>query len=280
MVVVGKANHETRLYSFSHFVPKSTSLALLTHSNTQSKLWHDRFGHLNYRYLQQLSSKEMVIGLPQVQFSEGVCPGCEAGKHPKEKYDKGKSWKASTILELVHSDVAGPFPVPSFGKARYVLTFIDDYSCYTWVFFLIHKSEVFDKFIIFKAQVEKQSRKVIKILRTDNGREYVNSRLIDFCTHEGIDLQHLVAYTPQQNGIAERKNRTLKEMTNCMLQHKSLDQVFWAEAMCCANYIQNRSPHKALDGTTPFEEWCGRKPSVNHFKVFGCTAWARIPPQK
>ena len=69
-------------------------------------------------------------------------------------------------------------------------------------------------------------------------------------------------------------------MTTCILQHKSLDQVFWAEAMCCANYIQNRSPHKALDGITPFQAWCGRKPSVNHFKVFGCTAWARIPPQK
>ena len=154
MVAIGKANHETRLYSFSHFVPKSTSLALLTHSNSQSKLWHERFGHLNYRYLQQLSNKDMVIGLPQVKYSEGVCTGCEVGKHPEEKFDKGKSWRATVVLELVHSDVAGPFLVPSFGKARYVLTFIDDFSCYTWVFFLAHKSEVFDKFITFKAQVE------------------------------------------------------------------------------------------------------------------------------
>ena len=69
-------------------------------------------------------------------------------------------------------------------------------------------------------------------------------------------------------------------MTTCMLQHKSLDQVFWAKAMSCAKYIQNKSPHKALDGITPFEAWCGRKPSVKHFKVFGCPAWARIPPQK
>ena len=106
----------------------------------------------------------MVIGLPQVQFLEGVCLGCEVGKHPKEKYDKGKSWKASTVLELVHSDVASPFLVLSFGKARYVLTFIDDFSRYTWVFFLIHKSELFDNFIILKAQVEKQFGKAIKIL--------------------------------------------------------------------------------------------------------------------
>ena len=76
----------------------------------------------------------MVIGLTQVNYSEGLCPGCEAGKHPKEKYDKGKSWKATVVLELVHSDVTSPFLVPSFGMARYVLTFIDDFSQYTWVF--------------------------------------------------------------------------------------------------------------------------------------------------
>ena len=139
----------------------------------------------------------MVIGLPQVKYSEGVCLCCEEGKHPKEKYDKGKSWKATIVLELVHSDVVGPFLVPSFGKAHYVLTFIDDFSWYIWVFFLAHKSEVFDNFITFKAQVEKKSGKAIKILRTYNGREYVNSRLIDFCTHAGIDLQHSVAYMPQ-----------------------------------------------------------------------------------
>lgn len=89
MVEIGKANHETRLYSFSHFVSKSTSIALLTQSNSQSKLWHERFGHLNYYSLQQLSKKDMVIGLPQVKYSESVCLGCEASKHPEEKFDKG-----------------------------------------------------------------------------------------------------------------------------------------------------------------------------------------------
>ena len=128
MVAIGKANHETRLYCFSHFVPKLTSLSLLTHSNSQSKLWHERFGHLNYCYLQQLSNKDMIIGLPQVKYSEGVCPGCEVGKHPKEKYDKEKSWKETFVLELVHGDVVGPFLVPSFHKACYVLIFIDDFS--------------------------------------------------------------------------------------------------------------------------------------------------------
>ncbi len=108
----------------------------------------------------------------------------------------------------------------------------------------------------------------------------MNPRLINYCTHEGIDLQHSFVYTPQENGIAKRKSRTLKEMTTCMLQHKYLNQIFWAEATCCANYIQNNSPHKALDIIKPFEALCRRKPSVKHFRVFGCLAWARIPPQK
>ena len=86
----------------------------------------------------------MVHGLLQVQFSDGVCSGCTLGKHPKKMFDKGKSWRAQCVLELVHSDVADPFLVPSFGKSHYTSTFMDDYTCYTWVFFMAHKSEVFE----------------------------------------------------------------------------------------------------------------------------------------
>ena len=93
-------------------MPKSNAQALLMHSNIESKLWHERFGHLNYRYLHQLSSKNMVHDLPQVRFSKGVCLGCTLGKHPKKMFDKGKSWRAQCVLELVHSDVEGPFPIP------------------------------------------------------------------------------------------------------------------------------------------------------------------------
>lgn len=116
----------------------------------------------------------MVIGLPSIQFSDGVCQGCIIGKHPEEKYDKGKAWRATQLLELVHSDLTGPFPQPYFSRARYVLTFIDDFSRYTWVYFLKQKSEVFDHFQDFKAFVEKYSGKFIKILHIDNGGEYVN----------------------------------------------------------------------------------------------------------
>ena len=96
--------------------------------------------------LQQLSQQDMVVGLPSIQFYDGVFQGCILGKHQEEKYDKGKAWKATQLLEFVHSDLVGPFPHPSFNRARYVLTFTNDLSRYTWVYFLKHKSKVFDSF--------------------------------------------------------------------------------------------------------------------------------------
>jgi transposase InsO family protein len=121
----------------------------------------------------------------------------------------------------------GPFPQPSISKARYVLTFIDDFSRFTWVFVLKLKSEVFECLIEFKELVENESGCNIKILHIDNGGEYVKKYLQQLCIDASIQLQHTVPYTPQQNGVVERKNRSLKEMANCMLQSKSLAPKRW-----------------------------------------------------
>ena len=125
-------------------------------------------------------------------------------------------------MELVHSDLMGPFPVLSMSKTRYVLSFIDDYTRFTWVYFLKLKSEVFQHLKIFKAHAENQFGKRIKMLHTDNGTKYVNKDIKNLCNEADIQLQHTVPYTPQQNGVAERKNRSLKEMANCMLHARSL----------------------------------------------------------
>jgi transposase InsO family protein len=118
---------------------------------------------------------------------------------------------------MIHSDITGPFPQPSISKARYVLTFINDFSRFTWVFFFKLKSEVFECLIEFKGLVENESGCNIKILRTDNGGDYVNKYVQQLCIDAGIQLQHTVPYTPQQNGVVKRKKRSLKEMANCML---------------------------------------------------------------
>ena len=132
---------------------------------------------------------------------------------------------------LIHSDISGPMPTTSMNGSRYFLTFIDDFSRYTWVFFIKKKSEVLEKFTELKALIENASGKKIKILRSDNDREYVSNELLHICSQIGIQIQHLVPYTPQQNGVAERKKQSLKEMTTCMLESKKLAENLWDESM-------------------------------------------------
>ena len=127
---------------------------------------------------------------------------------------------------------------------------------------------------------ENQSGRKFKILISENGGEYVKSEFIQYCADAGIQMQHSIPYTPQQNGVAERKNRSLKEMATCMMEAKTLQPKFWSEAIKYASHIQNRVPHKQLDGMTPFESWIGHKPYVTHFTIFGSRAWPRIPTEK
>ena len=132
----------------------------------------------------------------------------------------------------------------------------------------------------WKELVENQSGNKIKFLRTDNGKEYVNNNLQQLCEESGIQMQHSTPYTPQQNGVAERKNRSLKEMATCMIEARDLRPKLWAEAISCAAHIQNRAFHKSVKGMTPYEAWFGQNPNVSNFRIFGTKAWAGIPSEK
>jgi hypothetical protein len=186
-VATGEVNHQSRLYTFSEFIEHDSAL-LLTHVDESSRIWHERFGHLNFRYMQHLSKHKLVDGLLDILFSKGVCEGCVLEKHPQEKFIKGKSQRDSAPLDLIHSDLMGPFPHPSISKARFVLIFVDDFSCFTWIYFLRQKSEVFQHLKDFKALVETQSGKKINVLRTDNKGEYVNHEIHNLFHEAGIQL--------------------------------------------------------------------------------------------
>jgi hypothetical protein len=278
-VTTGEVNHRSRLYTFSEFIEPDFSLQL-THADESSRIWHKRFGHLNFRYMQQLSKNILVDGLLDILFSKGVCEGCVLKKHPQEKFVKGNSQRASTPLDLIQSDLMGPFPHPSINKVRFFLIFVDDFSHFTWIYFLRQKSEVFQHLKYFKALVETQFGNKIKVLQNDNGGEYVNHDIHNIFHEAGIQLQHIVPYIPQQNGVAKRKNRSLKEMASCMLHAKSLPQRLWAEALKCETSIQNRSPHRSIKDKTPYKAWSSLKPKVAHFHIFGSRAWAQIPSKK
>jgi hypothetical protein len=162
-VATGEVNHQSRLYTFSEFIEPDSTL-LLTHVDESSRIWHERFGHLNFRYMKQLSKQILVDGLPDIHLSKGVCEGCVLGKHPQKKFDKGKSQRASAPLDMIQSDLMGPFMHPTINKVRFFLIFVDDFSHFTWIYFLRQKFEVFQHLKDFKALVEKQSRKKIKVL--------------------------------------------------------------------------------------------------------------------
>lgn len=163
---------------------------------------------------------------------------------------------------------------PSLSGSRNYILFIDDFSNYCWIYFLKNKSEAIRSFSEFKAQVENFASLSIKVLRTDNGAEYTSNEFEKLLSTAGIHHQLTVAYSPQQNGKAEKKNRTVAEMARCLLLQCNLPMKFWAEAVNTTNYIQNRNIIKELVFKTPFEIQYEQKPSVFHFKVFGCMCYA------
>eukprot|EP00253_Pinus_taeda_P027121 PITA_27121 len=184
--------------------------------------------------------------------NEGVCMGCAEGKLKREPFPSSHS-KASDILQLVHSDISSMILVNSLGGYLYYPTFTDDYSHKTWIYFLKKKDEVLSWFHHFKALIENQTEKRIKILRTDNGTKYESNQLHDFCKEVVIKRETTTPYTPEQNGVAKRKNRTIVEVVCPMLHDQRLPKFLWAEATNIVIYVQNRCPHQALESKTPEE---------------------------
>ena len=252
--------------------------AFSSKSTDDSYLWHLRYGHLNNKGLQLLKQKNMVVGLPEIKTDNAVCEGCIYGKMHRLLFPK-TAWRSQAPLELVHSDICGPTRTPSLGNKRYFLLFVDDYTRMIWIYFLDKKSEAFTKFLHFKALVENQSGCKLKTLRTDRGGEFIYKPFLNYCKEQGINRQLTIRHTPQQNGVAERKNRTIVEMARSMLKGKELPNSFWAEAVSSVVYILNQSPTKAVRDKTPFEAWHGRKPVVSQLKVFGCIAYSLVPAQ-
>jgi len=190
------------------------------------------------------------------------------------------TWRASKKLQLIHTDLCGPHRTPSLNGSLYYIVFIDDLTRLTWIFFLKFKSEVADVFWNFKAKVENQSGCKIQTLRSDNGKEYTSNQFKLLCDKAGIEHQLTVPYTPQQNGVSERKNRTIMEMTRCMLHEKHLPKRFWAEAASTAVFLQNRLPSRSVKDKTPYEAWYGHKPSLQFLRIFGCLCFSYIPQVK
>ena len=219
-------------------------------------------------------------GLPQLKASSKVCTDCMMGKQHRNAIPKRSLWRASQRLQLVHADICGPIKPISNSKKRYLISFIDDYSRKVWIYFLTEKSEAFTTFKNYKNLVEKETGAFICCLRTDKGGEFTSLEFNAFCKINGISRQLIAAYTPQQNGVAERKNRTIMNMVRSMLSEKQVPKNFWPEAVNWTTHVLNRSPTLAVKGVTPEEAWSGVKPNVDYFRVFGCIGHVHVPDNK
>lgn len=222
----------------------------------------------------------MVNGLPEIQKVQGVCETCAKGKQHRTTIPKVAQWRATKPLQLVHTDLCGPITPRTAGDKGYVLTFIDDFSRKTWVYFLSEKCEAFNKFKIFKTMVENEVGTKLLCLRSDRGGEFNSKEFNDFCATNGVKRQLTAAYTPQQNGVAERKNRTIMDMVRCLLSERKMPKKFWGEATKWTAHILNRSPTSAVKDQTPQECWSNNKPNVDYFKIFGCIGHVHVPTQK
>ncbi|KAI3791603.1 hypothetical protein L2E82_05458 [Cichorium intybus] len=219
-------------------------------------------------------SRRGLLGQQKIVDLE-FCEDCVYGKAKRVRFASGIHTTRGP-LDYVHSDLWRPARVASKGGANYMLTIIDDFSRKVWCFFLKHKGDVFSTFRDWKVQVEKQSGLVVKYLRTDNGLEFCSEEFNAYCRKEGITRHRTIVYTPQQNGVAERMNRTIMEKVRCMLSNSKLPKSFWAEAASTACYVINRSLSRAIEKKTPYELWSGKPADYTHLKPFGCPAYARV----
>jgi hypothetical protein len=247
-------------------------------SGEKVMLWHQRLGYIGEKGLRLLHGKGMVEGMSNFSLDFDFCEHCLYGKQNRVGFPSGVT-RAEGILQLVDSDVFGPVSIPSLGEYVYYVSFIDDFSRKTWIYFLRKKYKVFDRFKEFKDLVENQTEKRIKVMRTDNDGEFCRNKFEEFCKKCSIARQKNTPYTPHQNEVAERMNRTLMEKARCMLNGVGLGQEFWVEAVGTACYLVNRSPSSMLGDKTPQEVWTGTEPYLAHIKVFGCDAYVHVPKE-
>ena len=252
-------------------INKNTSSAYMLES---SNVWHGRLGHVNYNTLRRLINMEC---LPKFKIDPyHKCEICVESKLARTYFQSIE--RSSEPLELIHSYICDLKFIQTRGGKKYFLTLIDDCIRYCYVYSLRSKYEALKMFKHFKNEVENQLDRKIKVIRSDRGGEY-EAPFVDFCSQHGIIHQTTAPYSPQQNGVVERKNKTLKEMMNALLLSSGLPQNLWGEANLSANYILNRIPQKKTN-KSPYELWKGRRPSYKYLKVWGRLAKVATPLPK
>ena len=272
-LMVKTTRSKNRLHKVSLHV--SDNFKCLQAVTMESSRWHARLGHVNSETMKTMIKTNLVTGIPNLEVEKETYTSCLHGKKTKQSFPQATTFRASQPLELVHGNLCGPITPMTPSQKRYVFVLIDDHSRYMWTILLKEKSEAFNKFKSFKALVEQETKGVLKTFRTDRGGEFMSREFQEYCTKNGI-RRHLTApYTPQQNGVVERRNRTLLEMTRSILKHMNVPNDLWGDDVRHATYLINRIMKRSLQGMTPYEALREKKPNLSHLCVFGCVCHAR-----
>ncbi|KAJ9542162.1 hypothetical protein OSB04_028668 [Centaurea solstitialis] len=225
-------------------------------SSDTNWLWHKRLSHLNFKTLNQLCINNLVIGLPDFRYTKvSLCSACEKGKQTRASFKSKQISSISSPLQLLHMDLFGPVNVQSIAGKKYTL------------------SDAPEEIILFVRKMERLNNLTVRSIRSDHGTEFKNSTLETFFDRKGISQNFSSVRTPRQNGVAERRNRTLIKAARSMLSEANLATQFWAEAVNTACYTQNRSLIVKRFRRTPYELFRNRKPSIEHLHIFGCVCY-------
>src|SRR6266540_1981589 len=259
-----------KLYLVDFTTIRVTPETCLMAKSSMGWLWHRRLAHVGMRNLAKLQKGEHILGLTNVIFEKDkVCGACQAGKQHGAPHPSKNIVSTTRPFELLHMDLFGPVAYISIGGNKYSFVIVDDFSRFTWVFFLQDKSEVQESFKKFARRAQNEFEVKIKRIRSDNGSEFKNTSIEEFLDEEGIKHEFSAPYTPQQNGVVERKNRTLIEAARIMLDEYKTSNQFWAEAINTACHAVNSLYlHKILKKIA-YELLTGNEPKVHYFRVFG-----------
>ena len=226
--------------------------------------------------MKTMIQKGLVSGIPNINVEKELCPSCLLGKQARQVFPQATTFRATKPLELIHGDLCGPITPSTPGGNRYIFVIIDDHSRYMWTVLLKEKSEAFSKFKRLRGLVEREIGEKIGTFRTDRGGEFVSHEFNSYCDISGIKRHLTAPYTPQQNGVVERRNRTLMEMARSLLKHMHMPNYLWGEAIRHATYLINRIATRSLQNQTPYEVLRGRVPNISHLRVFGCIGYAKV----
>ena len=270
---VGKGYATEGMFKLNVQVNKvNSSVYMLCNFNT----WHARLGHVNKRIIKNMSSLGLLPKLSLNDFEK--CEFCSQAKITKAPH-KTVIGKETEPLDLVHSDICELDGTLTRNGKRYFITFIDDCSDFTFVYLMKNKSEALDMFKLFVAEIENQYNRKIKRLRSDRGTEYDSNEFIEFYNTHGIIHDKTAPYSPEMNGKAERKNRTLTESVVAILLNSGAASHWWGEILLTACYVLNRVP-KSKSKISPYEILKNRQPNISYFRTWGCLAYVRIPDPK